>query len=141
MTINGPIYSRGATSGINTVKSYNSFGSRNSQTISAESMGKLYTEDEGGRQFKSISISSGTTVVVSGVTGYSIEVDDYTFVASGTTALTILSGSTTIAGPINLGANSTLYGQGKPLQTASGEALSINLSGSYVGGHLKYRLV
>lgn len=141
MTINGPIYSRGASSGINTVKSYTSFGSRNSQTIAAKSMGKMYTEDEGGRQFKSISLTTGTTVVVSGVTGYSIEVDDYTFVASGATALTILSGSTTIAGPINLGANSTLYGQDKPLKAASGEALSINLSGSYVGGHLKYRLV
>mgnify|MGYP006921361569 CR=1 FL=1 len=141
MTINGPIYSRGASSGINTVKSYNRFGSKNSQSISADSMGKLYTEDEGGRQFKSVALTSGTTVVVSGVTGYSIEVDDYTFVASGSTSLTILSGSTTIAGPVSLGANSTLYGQEKPLKTASGEALSINLSGSYVGGHLKYRLV
>lgn len=141
MTINGPIYSRGASSGINTVKSYNRFGSKNSQTISAKSMGGMYTEDEGGRQYKSISLTTGTTVVVSGVQGYSIEVDDYTFVASGSTTLTVLSGATTIAGPVNLGANSTLYGQDKPLKTASGEGLSINLSGSYVGGHLKYRLV
>lgn len=35
MTINGVIYSRGSENGANTVKSYNRFGSRNSQSIVA----------------------------------------------------------------------------------------------------------
>jgi hypothetical protein len=142
MTINGPIYSRGATSGINTVKSYNSLGSRNSQTISAESMGKLYTQDEGGKQFKSIAVSSGTTTLVSAVTGYSIEVDNYTFVASGAGSVKFLSGSTDLTGsmPIAGSGGISANSDSATFRTASGEALVINTTNS-VSGHLSYRLV
>lgn len=142
MTINGPIYSRGTASGINTVKSYNSLGSRNSQTISAKSMGKIYTPDEGDRYFQTIAVTSGSTILVSGVTGYSIEVDNYTFVASGAVSVKFLSGSTDLTGfmPIAGSGGISANADSAVFKTASGEALVINTTNS-VSGHLAYRLV
>lgn len=143
MAINGVIYSSGTSNGINTVKSYNRFGSRNSVTISAEEMGPMYPIDEGHRFPLSIATTGGTTVLVSGVTGRSIEVDNYTVVASGATGVRFLSGSTNITGPMSLAANGSVSANtdnGYLMKTASGESLSI-ASTSTVSGHLSYRIV
>lgn len=143
MTINGPIYSRGTANGTDTVKSYNSRGSRNSTAIVAEQVGYMYPFDEGHRESKVIASTGGTTIVVSGATGLSIEVDNYTVAASGATGVRFLSGSTNITGPMSLSANgsvSATAGNGYLMKTAVGENLSI-VSTSTVSGHLSYRMV
>ena len=142
MTITGPIYSRSATNGANTVRAYNRFTYKNIATINAEGMNKFPREgvfDEEDKIFKSVYVGSGTTVVVSGVTDYAIEVCDYNLVASGATVLTFLSGSTNI-GKMSLAANDNISAF-EALRTANGDALSINLTGSVVSGHLTYKLV
>jgi hypothetical protein len=141
MTISGPIYSRGATLGINTVKSYNRFASANSKTVVANEVGYSYTEDEGGRGFVDVGAGTGVTVLVSGVPDKSIEVTNYMINASGATVVSWLSGSNTIAGPFNMAANATIVNDSKSLRTNRGESLSINLTASVVNGHLSYRLV
>lgn len=143
MTINGPIYSRGSSNGANTIKAYNKFSYKTLATIDADSMGKMYRDDDDGnasRNFSNIFCSSGNTTVISGVPNHSIEVTDYTAIASGATVLTFLSDSNVISGPMSLGANDFISG-GLSLKTNLGESLVINLTGSVVSGSLSYRLV
>lgn len=144
---NGVIYSRGSVNGANTVKSYNSVGnsvnSKNSVTIAPKLMGTMYPVSEGYAQPKAISVASGTTVLVSGVTGLSIEVDNYSVVASGATTIKFRSGSTDITGTMSFVANggiSVNNDNGPLLKTAVGENLSI-VTTNNVGGHLNYRFV
>lgn len=141
MTINGPVYSRGATSGINTVKSYNSFGSRNSQTIAAESMSRIY-DYENPTEFSVISSTGGNSTLVSGVPNYSIEVESYVLVSSGSSSIKFLSDSTDITGTMQVAANGSISANSKDglIKTGSGEALVLN-STSAVAGHISYRLV
>lgn len=141
MTITGPIYSRGSENGANTVKSYNRFGSNNLVTIAAGSMNYMASPDEGYRESISISVASGTTVLVSGISNKIIEIDSYTIDASGSCAVKFLSDSTDITGPMTLGANGTISNASAFIKTGIGEALSINLSASTVTGHLAYRLI
>lgn len=141
MTITGLIYSRGSSNGANTVKSYNRFGSKNSVAIDAKSMGYMASPDEGYRESIKVSVTSGTTVLVSGVSNKKIEVDTYSLAASGACAVKFLSASTDITGPLTLAANGTIVNTDASIKTGIGEALSINLSASAVGGHLSYRLV
>lgn len=140
MTINGPIYSRGASSGINTVKSYNRFGSKNSQSISADSMGKIY--DHGNPRFSLISSTGGNSTIISGVSDYSIEVDSYVIVSSGSSSIKFLSGSTDITGTMQIAGSGGISANADSglIRTNSGEALVLN-STSAVAGHISYRLV
>lgn len=143
MTITGPVYSRGSTTGANTVKAYNRFSYKTTGSIDAGDMGKMYRDDDDGnssRNFSNVYCTSGNTTVVSGVSNYSIEVTDYAVVSSGATVIKFLSGSNVISGPISLGANDFIGG-GLLLKTKIGEALVVNLTGSVVSGSLSYRLV
>jgi len=141
---NGVIYSRGSTNGANTVKSYNRFGSRNSVTIVPELMGEMdRIDDEEYMQTLAISVTAGTGILVSGVAGFSIEVDNYSVVASGASTVKFMSGSTDITGTMSFGANggiSVNNDNGPVIKTAVGENLSI-VTTSSVAGHLGYRFV
>ena len=141
MTITGPIYSRGTTNGANTVKSYNRFGSKNSKTIDAKSMGYMASLDEGYRESIKVSVAAGTTVLVSGVNNKIIEVDSYSLAASGACSVKFLSAANDVTGSMALAANGTIVNTDSSIKTGIGEALSINLSASAVGGHLSYRLI
>ncbi len=70
-----------------------------------------------------------------------IEVDTYSLAASGACAVKFLSASTDITGSLTLAANGTIVNTDASIKTGIGEALSINLSASAVGGHLSYRLI
>jgi hypothetical protein len=91
----------------------------------------------------SIAATGGNTTVVAAVTGRSIAVDSYVFVASGASSIRFLSNSTGLTGTMMIGgsggisapsSNSSLF------STSSGEALIINTTSS-VAGHLSYRIV
>ena len=140
---NGVIYSRSSTNGANTVKAYNSFGAKNIATINPKLMGPMYPIDEGYRESKAVSVSAGTTVLVSGVAGKSIEVDNYTIVGSGASVVRFLSGSTNITGTMMVAANGNISANtdnGFLFKTAVAENLSITTTNN-VGGHLSYRFV
>ena len=139
-TITGSIYSRGSQNGANTVKAYNRFDSKTLVVIDAEVVGYI-PSDEGYENSIKISATSGTSVLVSGVSNRQIEVLSYTVDASGATNIKFLSGSTDITGPMTMGANQVITNSEAGLKTGLGEALSINLTASAVNGHLAYRLV
>ena len=144
---NGVIYSKGSVNGANTVKSYNSVGnsinSKNSTTIVPELMGAMYPVSEGYAQQKAIVAASGTTILVSGAPGLSIEVDNYSIVAAGAATVKFMSGATDITGTMSFVANggiSVNNDNGPLLKTAIGENLSI-VTTNNIGGHLNYRFV
>lgn len=139
MAINGPIYSRG--SGVQTVYARNSLQNKSLGTISTKMMGDIYTPDEGGRFFVRVNSTTGNTTLVTGVSGYQIEVDSYTLVASGATQVSFLSGSNIISGPMSLAANAMLIQPQASLRTNAGENLVLNLTASAISGDLSYRLV
>jgi len=139
MTINGPVYSRG--SGVQTVYARNSLQNKSLGTISNKMMGDIYTPDEGGRMSVRVSGGTGNTTLVTGVSGYQIEVESYTLVASGATGLSFLSNANVISGPMSLAANAVLVQQQSFLRTNAGESLILNLTASAVTGDLSYRLV
>ncbi len=143
MTITGPIYSRGATNGANTVKSYNRFGYTNSKTISANQANLQSIKPEIKSDLFSVVIATtgGTSVIVSGVPNFCISVDNYTVVASGASSIKFLSGSNDITGNMSIGANGGVATNGgQVVKTNVNESLSIAATGS-VAGHLSYRLI
>ena len=97
-------------------------------------------------QFAPISVNqAGDNQIIAAVTNQSIKVLSVALVAGGTVNLKWRSATTDLSGAIPLIANSGFVlpasspGQGNYLQTASGEALNINLSGGVqVSGHISY---
>lgn len=97
-------------------------------------------------KFASISASnSGDNTIVSAVTNKKIKVLSVALIASGTVSVKWRSNTTDISGAMPLVVNSGFVlpasapGMGHYLETATGEALNINLStGTAVTGHLSY---
>lgn len=100
--------------------------------------------------FATISTSaSGDTTLVAAQPGRKIRVVSYTVIAAGAVSVKFKSGSTDITGAMALAANGGAAPSGAGLapsgfaglfETASGEALVINLSAAVaVGGHLTYQ--
>ena len=86
--------------------------------------------------------SSGATQLVAAVTGKKIRVLSYVLFCNAAVNAKFQSGSTDLTGLLYLAANggvsATVEGIGC-FQTASGEALNLNLSGAIaVGGHITY---
>lgn len=100
--------------------------------------------------FATISTSaSGDTTLVAAQPGRKIRVVSYTVIAAGDVSVKFKSGSTDITGAMPLTTNGGAAPSGSGLapsgfaglfETASGEALVINLSAAVaVGGHLTYQ--
>lgn len=139
---NGCIYSNGSVLGTTKVKSYNRFAalSNGVYTIDAELAGNTYIED-GDPFFVVINATGSSNVLVSGIDGRIIEVNNYNITASGASDITFLSGSTSISGPMILSASGSISADGVSFVTARGESLSLDVSGSRVTGHLTYKMV
>lgn len=92
--------------------------------------------------FTSIATTGGNSTVVSAVTGRSIVVDSYIVVASGSSSIKFLSGSTNITGTMQIAGSGGISASADSgmIKTSSGEALVLN-STSAVAGHISYRLV
>lgn len=142
MPISGPIYSRGDSLGINTVKAYNSLAGKTTGTLVAGQAGYIFIKREGSNQSVSVINTTGTAVLVSGVPGYQIEVNFYTLSASTAAPIKFLSGSTDITGLINIGNSGSITSQSEQgiLRTNKGESLSLNTTGT-INGNISYRLV
>lgn len=86
--------------------------------------------------------NSGSNEVVAAVTGKKIRILSYAFVSSGTVNAKWQSASNDISGLMYFIANTGISAGYNPkghFQTAAGEALNLNLSGSVaVGGHITY---
>lgn len=88
--------------------------------------------------------SSGDNTVVAGVTSKKIKVLSVVLVAAGAVSVKWRSGTTDLSGAMPLAANSgfvlpSASPVGRYFETASGQALNINLSGAVqVSGHISY---
>jgi hypothetical protein len=99
-------------------------------------------------QYAAISASnSGDNTLVTAVSGKKIKVQSYVIVAVGTVSVTFKSNSTSLSGAMPLVVNSGIAAAptkptaGSWFQTASGEALVLNLSDAIaVTGHFSYYL-
>lgn len=104
-------------------------------------------------KYAAISASaSGNNTIIAASTGQKIVVVSYVVIAAGPVSITWKSGaSSSLSGAMALAANGGAAPSAGPLapsgvvgmmETASGEALVLNLSAAVaVGGHLAYRLV
>jgi hypothetical protein len=86
---------------------------------------------------------NATGVVVSAITGRSIEVVDYTIVAEKQTTVDFLSNSTPIVSGVHFAANggASVSSNEGVMATSAGESLQVSTSSGVLGGHLSYRLV
>jgi len=86
---------------------------------------------------------NATGVVVSAITGRSIEVVNYTVVAEKATTVEFLSNTTPLVSGVHFAANggASVNSEEGVMVTSLGESLKISTSSGVLGGHLSYRLV
>lgn len=87
--------------------------------------------------------SSGDNSIVTAVSGHHIQVVSYVLVAASAVSVKWRSGTTDLCGAMSLAANGGVVATTEPVtpffQTASGEALNLNLgSAVQVSGHISY---
>lgn len=84
-----------------------------------------------------------TGVVVSSISGRSIEVVGYTVVAEKVSTVQFLSNDTPIVSGIHFAANggASVNSEGGVMVTNLGESLKVSTSSGVLGGHLSYRVV
>jgi hypothetical protein len=86
---------------------------------------------------------NATGVVVSAITGRSIEVVDYVIVAEKATTIEFLGGSTPLVSGVHLAANGGVSANSVDglFETTQGVALQVSTSSGVIGGHISYRVV
>lgn len=95
--------------------------------------------------------ASGQGALVAAIVGRKIRVINYGIISAGAVTVKFQSASTDLTGAMSLAANGGISATGTALgpngffglfETASGEALNINLGGAVqVGGHLGYVVI
>lgn len=86
---------------------------------------------------------NATGIVVSAITGRSIEVVDYVVVAEKATTIEFLGASTPLVSGVHIAANGGISANSVDglFETAQGVNLQISTSSGVLGGHVSYRIV
>ena len=86
---------------------------------------------------------NATGIVVSAITGRSIEVVDYVVVAEKATTIEFLGGAIPLVSGVHLAANGGVSANSVDglFETSQGVDLQISTSSGVLGGHVSYRVV
>ena len=88
----------------------------------------------------SIAAGTGTTTLVSAITGHAIVVDSYLITAQSGTSVQLLDGTGALTGTHYLASNGNVIAEDCSLYCTTG-ALKVTNSTGNIGGHLTYRIV